>query len=169
MDDGVRMPPQNLNAERAVLGSMTMAEEAAEYGVANLNESDFYSVAHTMIFRCIKSLLAAKVQCDPVTMADQLAKTNQLEEVGGVGYIVEIIESVPTWAHMRHYSNIVKRESVRRRLIQLSLQAQDSCYDPSIELEPLISKLSGKLDDLVAERSNDLQSVAAVVQQMREE
>jgi replicative DNA helicase len=169
MDDGIRMPPQNLNAEKAVLGSMTMAEEAAEYGVANLNESDFYSVANGAIFRCLKALVSSKVQCDYVTMADQLARTNQLEEIGGLPYIVEILEAVPTWAHMRHYSNIVKRESIRRRLIQLALQAQDQCYDPSIELEPLVSKLSGKLDDLIAERSNDLQSVAVVVQQMREE
>jgi len=146
-----------------------MAEEAAEYGVSNLSESDFYSLANGLIFNCIKSLLANKVQCDPITMADQLAKNNQLDEVGGINYIVEILESVPTWAHMRHYTSIVKRESIRRRLIQLSLQAQDQCYDPSIELEPLISKLSGKLDDLIAERSNDLQSIAVVVQQTREE
>jgi replicative DNA helicase len=169
MDDGLRMPPQNLNAEQAVLGSMTMAEEAAEYGVANLKESDFYSIANTKIFLCIKSLLAAKVPCDAVTMTDELAKRGLLDDIGGANYIVEILEAVPTWAHIRYYAGIVKRESVRRRLIQLGLQLQDQCYDPSIEVEPLISKLSQKLEDLVAERSNDLQSVAVVVQKMREE
>jgi len=169
MDDGIMMPPQNLDAERGVLGSMALMEEAAEYAVSNLSESDFYSAAHSILFKCFAALLKQKSPCDPVTVADKLVEMHQFESVGGAAYIAEILESVPHASHVRFYANIVKKNSIRRRLIYLAVQAKDDCYDTSIELEPLISKLSAKLDDLIAERSNDLQSVATVVQQMREE
>lgn len=169
MNDAVRMPPQDLNAERAVLGCMTLMEEALEYGMANLSSSDFYSTSHGIIFNCFKRLYSQKMPCDPVTIASDLQSKGQLEEVGGPAYIAEILDSVPHASHMRHYTNIVKRESIRRKLIYLAVQVQDNGYDPSIELEPMISKFSESLDNLIAERSDELQSVAAVVQKARDE
>lgn len=169
MDESIRMPPQDLNAEKAVLGCMTFLEEALEYGIANLTSADFYSTANGIIFNCFKRLFSKKMPCDPVTIASELQAKGELEQIGGTVYIAEILESVPHAVHMRHYTTIVKRESIRRRLINLAVQAQDNGYDPSIELEPLISKLSDNLDDLIAERSNELQTAAKVVMQMREE
>jgi len=169
VNDSVRMPPQDLNAERAVLGCMTLMEEAIEYGIANLSEGDFYSTAHGIIFNCFKRLFSKKMPCDPVTIASELQAKGELEQIGGPAYIAEIMESVPHATHMRHYTTIVKRESIRRRLIYLAVQAQDNGYDPSIELEPLISKFSESLDNLIAERSDELQTVAAVVQKARDE
>lgn len=169
MHDDLKMPPHNLDAERAVLGGMSMAEEAAEHGVSVLCENDFYSVQHGILFSTIKRLVAKKMPCDPVTMADELVASGRLEEVGGLAYVVAILEAVPNWAHTRFYANIVKRESVRRRMIHLFVEAQKDGYDTSVELEPLITRVSDALDDLVAERSTELQSASVVVQQMREE
>ena len=167
--DTTRLPPQNLDAERAVLGSMSLMEDAAEYACAVLVESDFYTPAHQMLFKAMKALMKNKTPCDAVTLATQLSSTHELEAVGGAAYLFEILESVPHAAHVRHYANIVKRESIRRRLIHLCVAAGDDGFDSSVELEPLISKLSSNLDDLIAERSTDLQTAAVVVQKMREE
>jgi len=169
LEDELRLPPQNLDAERAVLGSMTMAEEAAEHAVTVLCENDFYSQQHRIMFCAIKRLLASKVPCDPVTIADDLVSKGELEGVGGIPYVVAIMEAVPTWAHVRYYANIVKRESVRRRMIHLMVEGQNDGYNSTVELEPLITRLTDGLDDLVAERSTELQPASAVVLQMRED
>jgi len=131
MDD-IRLPPQNLEAERCVLGSMCFHEEALELGIASLNADDFYSMAHTKIFVVLRAMLAAKMVVDIVTLGDEIVRRGILEEVGGIPYLLQIIESVPTWAHVRYYAKIVKRESVRRRVIGLGLQAQVDGYDSSV-------------------------------------
>jgi replicative DNA helicase len=167
--DSIRMPPQNLDAERAVLGAMSLDEGAAEYATAVLGENDFYSPANQVLFRVMKTLYQKKMPCDPITVSDALLATHEFEAIGGAEYIGAILEAVPHSAHVRYYASIVKRESIRRRLIYLAVGAQEDGYDSSIDLEPLVSKLSSNLDELIAERSTDLQSTAVVVQKMREE
>jgi replicative DNA helicase len=121
------------------------------------------------MFRVLRTLTQKKMPCDPITVADALVATHEFEATGGVEYIAGILEAVPHSAHVRYYASIVKRESIRRRLIYLAVGAQEDGYDSSVELEPLVSKLSNSLDELIAERSTDLQSTAVVVQKMREE
>ncbi len=169
MTNGIRLPPQNIDAEQSVLGSMALQEDALEYAVSVLNEADFYSLANQVLFRKMKELLARKVPCDIITIADALVATHEFEAIGGAEYLTQILETVPHSSHVRYYCQIVKRESIRRRLIYLAVGAQEDGYDSSVELEPLVSRLSNSLDDLIAERSTELQSASVVVQRWREE
>lgn len=168
-DERLRLPPQNLEAEKAVLGSMVLAEEAAELASTILCANDFYRDNHQMAFKAILSLLKKKVPFDIVTLGDELVRQGDFEEFGGTAYLFEILNAVPTWAHTRYYAKIVKAESLRRRLIYVAHKARNDAYNPSMEFEHLITGLSGQLDDLIAERSADLIPASDVVIAMREQ
>lgn len=165
----VQLPPQDLNAELSVLGSMALSEEASEFAGAMLCENDFYFEANGIVFRALKAMLANKTPCDPVTLCDEIVRLGKFEEIGGAAYIAKVLETVPNWSHVRYYANIVLRQSIRRRLGYLVTQARSDVFDDSVEVESLISRLSDNLDDLLAARSADLMTAAVVVQQMREE
>ncbi len=168
MEEQLRLPPQNIDAERGVLGSMMLMEQAAEYAVSQLNESDFYVQANGILFRAVKDLLNKKIPCDSITLCDHLVFLGEFEEVGGVAYVMEIIECVPHAEHIRYYTDIVLKASCRRRLLYLSTQLKSDIFDPTIETEKIIAHVGTQLDDLMAERSSDLQSTRELLQQMRE-
>src|SRR3989338_3973079 len=91
-----RVPPQNLEAEQAVLGSMLLEEEAVVRAAELLEESAFYKDAHRKIFEVLLTLYRADVPVDLVTVTEELKKRNRLEEVGGPPYLATLTSVVPT-------------------------------------------------------------------------
>lgn len=133
-----KVPPQNLDAEQSLLGSMMLSEEAFITAFYVISEDDFYQVSHREIFKALAALYAAQKPCDIVTLQEQLKANGKLAEVGGLSYLSQLLNAVPTSKNAEFYAKIVKEKAMLRRLITVSSEIVDSAYDPQAEAEPLI-------------------------------
>ncbi|MCA9552771.1 MAG: replicative DNA helicase [Myxococcales bacterium] len=125
----MRVPPQDVDAERAVLGSVLIDNEAMFSAVEDLNQEDFYRPAHQLIFTCMTELVAKSEPVDAVTLSAQLKAKGQLEAAGGLAAIVALGEAVPTAANVKYYADIVKKKSMLRRLISAATEIATNAFD----------------------------------------
>lgn len=140
-----KAPPQNLEAERACLGSMLMDKEAIEVTIDILNSDDFYSDQNRLIYNSLIELYNRSVPVDIVTVTDFLKGSGQLENTGGVLYVSNLLEAVPTSANIEYYARIVEQKSLLRKLIRaaagvisLGHSAEKDAYEIIDEAEKLI-------------------------------
>ncbi|MEK6727960.1 MAG: replicative DNA helicase [Candidatus Omnitrophota bacterium] len=124
-----KIPPQNLEAEMAVLGSMLLDEDAISVASEMLDRDSFYKDSHRKIFEAIISLYSANKPVDLITLTDALKKEETLEEVGGPSFLTALANSVPTAANISHYSSIVKEKSILRTLINNATRIVSLCYE----------------------------------------
>lgn len=134
----VRIPPQNSDAEKAVLGSMLISEEAIGDVIEILNASYFYDIAHQRIFEAMIKLFSARRNVDTITLSNQLTADGVLEAVGGVSYLTELVEFVPTAANVHHYAEIVKEKGIKRLLIKNATEIVSRSYDHQAEIDDLL-------------------------------
>lgn len=125
----LKVPPQNLEAERSVLGAMLIDDEAIGLTIENVDEFCFYDSAHQKIFATIISLYNNHKNVDLITLSDKLKSENTLEAVGGVSYLTQLIDSVPTAANVEHYARIVKEKNIQRMLIKNATHIINESYD----------------------------------------
>ena len=123
-----KVMPNNLEAEQAVLCSALIDTLAAESVIGALNPSDFYSETHKTIFDAMKQLYLANKPVDFVSVVDYLTKKEELESVGGINYITSLTNIVPSSAYHAHYTQLVKRDSVLRQLIEACSQISADAY-----------------------------------------
>lgn len=123
-----RVPPNNFEAEQAVLGSALIDPEAAILVVGKLEENDFYNQTHRNIFKAICELTKNAKPVDFLTVADELEKEGQINDVGGIGYVQSLTTIVPSSASCAHYAEIVKRNSVLRQIIGVCGDTISSAY-----------------------------------------
>jgi len=133
-----RLPPHSLEAEQSVLGSMLMERDAIITTSEILASGDFYRQNHTKIFSAMMALSEKGEPVDLVTLTEELKQRNELEEIGGVGYLTEIVDSVPTAANVATYSYIVKEKAVLRELIQVSGKIMSRCYSGAEDIEQIM-------------------------------
>ncbi|MCX5696018.1 MAG: replicative DNA helicase [Candidatus Omnitrophica bacterium] len=124
-----KIPPQNLDAEMAVLGSMLLDEEAIATAVEILDKNFFYKDTHQKIFQAISDLYAVNKAVDLITLTDALKREGSLDAIGGVSYLTSLANSVPTSANIGHYVQIVKEKSILRTLINNSTKIISLCYE----------------------------------------
>ncbi|MDD5538384.1 MAG: replicative DNA helicase, partial [Candidatus Omnitrophica bacterium] len=124
-----KLPPQNIEAEMAVLGCMLIEEDAIGVAVENLSSEDFYKDAHKRIFSSIVQLYDQRKAVDLITLIEKLRNEGALEEVGGASYLTALTNVVPTAANVSHYSRIVKEKHVLRLLIHHGTQIVTEAYD----------------------------------------
>ncbi|MDD5561609.1 MAG: replicative DNA helicase [Candidatus Omnitrophica bacterium] len=124
-----KLPPQNLDAEMAVLGSMLLDEEAVSVAVEKLDAGCFYKDTHRKIFQKISELYNANKAIDLITLADALKKDNSLDEIGGVSYLTSLANAVPTAANINHYAGIVREKYILRSLINNSTKIITVCHE----------------------------------------
>jgi len=134
----IRIPPQNVEAEKSVLGSMLIDDEAIGLAVEVLDEAWFYEEAHRKIYKAITELYNSRKNVDLVTLSDKLKSDGSLEEIGGVTYLSTIIDFVPSSANVEYYSLIVKEKGVLRRLIKNSTQIISECYETKSNIEDVV-------------------------------
>lgn len=154
----VKLPPQNVDAERSVLGAMLIDEEAIGLALEILNESWFYEDAHRKIYSSILSLYNDRKSVDLVTLTDHLKSTGILDSVGGVTYISTIIDAVPTSANVEYYATIVKEKGVLRRLIKNATSIITQCYESKETIETVVDhaeKLIFEVADLKAKQKSE--------------
>jgi replicative DNA helicase len=143
-----RVPPQNIDAEMAVLGSMLIEEEAINQAVELINEDCFYKDAHKKIFSCMLNLSSRNKAVDLITLSEELKKIDELEEIGGVSYLTTLANAVPTAANIRHYARIVKEKSILRSLINNATQIVTKAYDSEVNVDELLDKSEGLIFEI---------------------
>ena len=122
------VPPQNLEAEEAVLGSILLEQDSIISVMEFLVPDDFYRVAHQLIFAAIIELNQNSEAIDPITVSEKLRQKNQIENVGGEAGIIELLDKVPTAANVEFYTQIVLEKSTRRKLIKTSTNIVKNAY-----------------------------------------
>ena len=122
------VPPQNLEAEEAVLGSILLEQDSIISVMEFLVPDDFYRVAHQLIFAAMIELNQNSEAIDPITVSEKLRQKNQIDNVGGEAGIVELLDKVPTAANVEFYTQIVLEKSTRRKLIKTSTNIVKNAY-----------------------------------------
>ncbi|MCH4163364.1 MAG: replicative DNA helicase [Lentilactobacillus diolivorans] len=123
------LPPQNIDAEKAVLGSIFLSTDALIEAMEFLDPTDFYKRSHQIIFQAMVDLNDRDQAIDVVTITDLLTDQNNLDDVGGMQYIAELAGSVPTAANVTYYAKIVKDKAILRRLIQTATNIVANSYN----------------------------------------
>lgn len=113
-----RTPPQDLDAERSVLGGMMISKDAIADVVEQIRGTDFYRPAHEVVYDAIIDLYGRGEPADAITVADELTKRGEIQRIGGAPYLHTLISSVPTAANAGYYARIVRERSVLRKLVE---------------------------------------------------
>lgn len=140
-----RMPPQAIEEEMAVLGSMLIDKEAVNKSIELLDKSAFYKGAHQKIFEAALTLYERNVEVDYLTITDQLDKMGVLDEVGGAYYVTELANIVPSAASVEYYAKIVLEKSLLRKLIEVSNEITAEAYEGREDATELIDNAERKI------------------------
>lgn len=133
-----KLPPQAVEVEEAVLGAL-MLERDAYVTVADIIEArSFYKEEHQKIFEAIKSLSGKEKPVDLLMVTQELKDRNQLEEIGGPGYITQLTRRVASAAHIEFHARIIAQKFIQRELIRVSSEIQSKSYDDTIDVDDLI-------------------------------
>ncbi|WP_430535427.1 replicative DNA helicase [Listeria rocourtiae] len=135
-----RTPPQNVEAEQAVLGAIFLQPEALITASEILMPDDFYRQAHQLIFQSMLELSDQGKAVDVVTIYEALASTGKIEDVGGLPYLTELSGAVPTAANLEYYAHIVEDKALLRRLIRTATQIATDSYAREDEVETLMDE-----------------------------
>lgn len=140
-----KVPPQNIEAEQSLLASMMLSEDAVAAALESVQTQDFYQISHRAIFQALIDLFNNQRPCDLVTLQEELKTSGKLSEVGGVSYLSQLLNAVPTPKNAEFYAQIVKEKSMLRKLIDISGEMANEAYDPQSQAQELISKAEQKV------------------------
>ncbi|WP_019312998.1 replicative DNA helicase [Streptococcus mutans] len=149
----LRVQPQDLIAEQSVLGSVFISPEKLIAVREYIAPEDFYKYAHRVIFKAMISLSDQNDAIDATTVRAILDNQGDLQNIGGISYLVELVNSVPTSANAEYYAKIVAEKAMLRRIISRLTEAVNQAYEGAINSEDIISGAEKALID-VNERSN---------------
>ncbi|MBR3742625.1 MAG: replicative DNA helicase [Clostridia bacterium] len=159
------VPPHSTEAERSVLGAMLQSSGAVSSAVEALAEDDFYVPAHKEIFSAAKALTANHSAVDLVTMDAELSRRGTLPGVGGIEYLIDLTQFVPTTANVKDYIRIVSEKSTLRRLIIASGEISQASYAQEQGLDQVLAMAEKKIFDIVMRRDGgeELQHIRDVL------
>jgi replicative DNA helicase len=135
-----RLPPQNIEAEQSVLGSLLIDSDAIIRIAPFLRAEDFYREIHSLIYQAILDLHERREPADFITLCDELERRNQLEEIGGAAYLTSLINAVPTSIHVEYYAHIVERTAILRRLITAAGQIASIAYEEAEDVDEVVDR-----------------------------
>ncbi len=128
--DALRVPPQSVEAEQAVIGGLMLAPESLDRVGDFLTEHDFYRRDHRLIYRAIRELSEKNRPFDAVTLGEWFESNSLSEQIGGTGYLVELASSTPSAANIRAYAEIVREKAVLRQLIEAGTEIVNDGFQP---------------------------------------
>lgn len=163
-----RLPPQNLEAEKSVLGACLLSADALDDVATVLQPSHFYAFAHQQIFEAITALRQEAIPIDAISLSERLEQLDCLEDIGGPTYIHELLEAVPHTAHASYYAGIVRERHARREVVNCSSLAIRKAYDDAVDTDELLADAEQSLHGVIESRlagnqSTDLSSVLMAV------
>ena len=128
--DTLRVPPQSVEAEQAVIGGLMLAPESLDRVGDFLTEHDFYRRDHRLIYRAIRELSEKNKPFDAVTLGEWFEANNLSEQIGGTGYLIELASTTPSAANIRAYAEIVREKAVLRQLIEAGTEIVNDGFQP---------------------------------------
>ncbi len=141
----LRVPPQSLEAERALLGSIMLRPEVM-YDIMDIVQKQmFYSEKHRMLWANMVDLHTKSTPIDLLSLSNKLKEVNELEMIGGMSYLTEVVNSVPSSTNAVYYAQIVQKKYMMRQLIEASQHIGDLGFDESGELEEVLDKAEKKI------------------------
>jgi replicative DNA helicase len=150
-----RLPPQSVEAERAVLGSVLLNPSLLDDVVLVVRPDDFYADANRRLFTHLLAMQDGGGRIDPILLAERLKQSGDLEVVGGRPYVAEVVESVAVPAHAEYYARIVRDKSTLRSLINASTEILRDAYDPTLESREMLGRAEEKIFAVHDQRSTD--------------
>lgn len=135
-----RIPPQNIEAEQAVLGAMLLEKKAIVAATELLKPDDFYREAHKLVFEAIVELSRRDEAADLVTVVEQLKKSEKLDKAGGIAFVTSLANAVPTAANIKYHAKIVLEKAQLRNLINTTTEIAGMAYEDVEEIGDLMEK-----------------------------
>ena len=132
--------PHSVDAERSILGSIILENQALNMAQEILREEDFYREGHRKIYRTMAALTERSAAIDLITLKNELQRSGELDSVGGPAYISSLVDGVPKSANVQHYARIVKEKSILRSLIDAGNKIIHQCYDAEGAAEDLLDE-----------------------------
>ena len=150
-----RNPPQDLEAERSVLGAMLMSKDAIADAVETVRQDDFYRPAHQTVFGAITDLFTRGEPADTITVADSLTRSGDLERVGGGFYLTTLMSSVPTAASATYYAKIVRDRAILRRLVSAGTRIVQWGNEGEGEVDQLVDRAQAEVFEVTSRRTSE--------------
>lgn len=140
-----RLPPQNIEAEKSVLGALMLDKDAMIKIADQLSGQDFYVDKHQAIYQAMQELYEAREPIDMLTLTDKLEGKERLKEIGGSSYLTSLVNAVPSAANILHYAKIVRGKATLRRLIQIGQRITEDGYREDDDIEKTLDKSEQRL------------------------
>jgi len=144
----IYLPPQNLEAEIAVLSAMLQDTDTIPLILEKIDKDTFYRSSHRCIFQAILDLYEKNKPVDIITLTDYLRNKGELEEIGGVSYLTTIFSSLPTTINVEHYVDIVREKAIRRGLMKAGLKITEDAQKGDKAIEAIIDEAEKYIFDL---------------------
>ncbi len=159
-----KLPPQNIDAEKSLLGAVLIDEETLADISEHVTVKDFYEKRHGIIYGGMMRLYEKHSPVDLLTLTDELKRKNEIESVGGSAYLTELTNYVPTAAHAEAYAELVAQKAVRRRLIKASAEISELGFNEETTTQELLEKAEAELFS-VSDQSlkQDLVSIESIL------
>ena len=148
-----KIPPHDIDAEQAVLGSMLTDKEAVNAAIESLKEDAFYRDDNRIIFQAIVNLYSKSEPIDIITLKDELESMDKFEQVGGYEYLASLPDKVPTTANVQKYIKIVEEKSILRNLIKTANDIIELGYDPTEDVEDIMDGAEKKIFDIMQSKN----------------
>ena len=148
-----RLPPQNLEAEQSVLGSILLKNKTFSTVLEIIRPDDFYISKHRIIFEAMIELFDKNEPQDLVTVTNCLKDANKLEEVGGAAYLASLTSIVPVTANIGAYAKILRQKAVLRNLISVNTEIAARCYDEQGDIDLLVDEAEQAIFDIAGKKS----------------
>jgi replicative DNA helicase len=150
---GARVPPQNMEAEQSVLGSILLKDKSLSTVLEILGPSDFYRNCHKLIFEAMIELFEKNEPQDLITLTNLLKDKNQLDEIGGPSYLASLTSIVPVSVNIGSYARIIRQKSILRNLIQVNTEIATRCYDEQGDIDTLVDEAEQAIFQIAGRRS----------------
>jgi replicative DNA helicase len=140
-----KLPPQNIDAEKSVLGAVLIQKDAISRLTDKIMPEDFYEERNGLIYGAMLRLYTTSSSIDLITVTEELERKKELDQVGGKQYIVELADYVPTGAEIESHAIIVKNASIRRRLIEVAGEISKMAFDGEADAKDIIERAESSL------------------------
>jgi replicative DNA helicase len=144
--------PNNLEAERSILGAILLDDKAVHTVFETLKSQDFYLESHRRVFEKMLQLMNTARPIDLVTLKEELQRSNELESVGGAAYLASLTDGLPRAMNIEHYARIVKEKSTLRRLIQVSNETMARSYQDEDSAEEVLQHVEKAIFDIAGQQ-----------------
>ncbi|NOQ45412.1 MAG: replicative DNA helicase [Desulfobulbaceae bacterium] len=142
------LPPQNIEAEQAVLGTILLQDKSLLKIVEIVDADDFYRDAHKTIFRAMLILFENREPHDLITVTSLLNDQNKLEQIGGAAYLASLTDVIPFTGTLVHHAHIIRKKSILRRLIQTTSEVAARCYDAQDDIDTLVDEAEKTISEI---------------------